>query len=182
MVGFRELKQNQKAKDSVHVEMGKLRKRGVWNEKKVREKEDVEIEAQEKQIDTHFAKLLVTCTQKNIELKVEEMMKYKGRVCLDGRAEKVRDQWGLRAVFQHLTSLPASMPANRAGMAYGDIQGHYTETADANQAYTQSPYSGVPTWVEMDEEFWPPEWKGKYVNPVVRLVRALYGHPDAGGP
>ena len=26
-----------------------------------------------------------------------------------------------------------------------------------------------------------PEWHGKYHDPVVRLVLALYGHPDAGG-
>ena len=28
---------------------------------------------------------------------------------------------------------------------------------------------------------WPKAWECKYTNPVVRLVLALYGHPDAGG-
>ena len=35
--------------------------------------------------------------------------------------------------------------------------------------------------MRLPKDRWPPEWHGKYVDPVVRLVLALYGHPDAGG-
>ena len=35
-----------------------------------------------------------------------------------------------------------------------------------------------PNWVALPPV---PEWHGKFHDPVVRLVLALYGHPDAGG-
>ena len=47
-----------------------------------------------------------------------------------------------------------------------------------------SEYKGVPSWVELPEDQWPEWWKEKYPNmerPVVRLLRTLYGHPDAPG-
>ena len=34
--------------------------------------------------------------------------------------------------------------------------------------------------VRLPEDQWPEQWKGKDVDPVVPLVLALYGHPDAG--
>ena len=39
----------------------------------------------------------------------------------------------------------------------------------------------VTTWVRLPPECRPASWKGKYADPVVPMVRALYGHPDAGG-
>ena len=35
--------------------------------------------------------------------------------------------------------------------------------------------------VRLPEERWPKGWRGKYKDPVVNLVLALYGHPDSGG-
>ena len=40
---------------------------------------------------------------------------------------------------------------------------------------------GTPTWVSLPKHRWPPDWSGKYKNPVVPMVLALYGHVDAGG-
>ena len=37
------------------------------------------------------------------------------------------------------------------------------------------------TWIELPPEVRPKWWRQKFVKPVVLLVRALYGHPDAGG-
>eukprot|EP00969_Alexandrium_andersonii_P365855 15467158-Alexandrium_andersonii.AAC.1 len=54
--------------------------------------------------------------------------------------------------------------------------------SDATQAYTQARLKGKVTWVRLPEHEWPPEWKKMGVqDPVVPLVLALYGHPDAGG-
>ena len=40
--------------------------------------------------------------------------------------------------------------------------------------------SGVPCWVELPDEAWHPSAnKHKFRRPVCRLVKALYGHPDA---
>ena len=49
------------------------------------------------------------------------------------------------------------------------------------QAYIQAKLSGVPCWVELPDEAWHPSAnKHKFRRPVCRLVKALYGHPDAG--
>ena len=57
--------------------------------------------------------------------------------------------------------------------------------SDACSAYTQwfiggGRGKGVPTWVTLPRHRWPKAWEGKYKNPVVLLILALYGHPDAG--
>ena len=53
--------------------------------------------------------------------------------------------------------------------------------ADAIQAYIQAKLSGVPCWVELPDEAWHPSAnRHKFRRPVCRLVKALYGHPDAG--
>ena len=41
--------------------------------------------------------------------------------------------------------------------------------------------SKYKTWIELPPELRPAWWKNKFVQPVVLLVKALYGHPDAGG-
>ena len=64
---------------------------------------------------------------------------------------------------------------------YGCLPGHNVQLADAIQAYMQASLTGVACWVELPDEAWPP-WidRKRYRRPVVRLIKALYGHPDAG--
>ena len=38
----------------------------------------------------------------------------------------------------------------------------------------------MATWVRIPREHWPKEWEGMK-DPLIRLVKSLYGHPDAGG-
>ena len=66
------------------------------------------------------------------------------------------------------------------------------QNSDAYKAYTQCELKnfegGTQTWVEIPQDRWPDTWfydgkartKPKYVRPVVRLLRNLYGHPLAG--
>ncbi len=104
--------------------------------------------------------------------------KFKGRVVFQGN--NVRDQnWNV-AMFQELSSCPATMDAARAADCYGLAPGNTIQQADAEQAYTQSALGGTETWVRLPQDQWPPEWKGMR-DPVCRLKLALYGHPDAGG-
>ena len=63
--------------------------------------------------------------------------------------------------------------------AYGLLPGHEEEVSDAPQAYTQSRLRGVDTWVSLPKEYWPDHFHA-IQDPVVPLVYALYGHPDAG--
>ena len=70
--------------------------------------------------------------------------------------------------------------------------GYTGENADAFKAYTQcllADFEGdTQTWVELPQERWPNSWfhdgakrqSPRFVRPVVRLLRNLYGHPLAG--
>ena len=94
----------------------------------------------------------------------------------------MRDESKEVALFQELSSCPATMQASKAADAWGLLDGHKTQQADAVQAYTQSKLGGLDTWVALPKEAWPPEWHSlPYHDPVCPLILALYGHPDSGG-
>ena len=91
------------------------------------------------------------------------------------------ENWDV-ALFQELSSSPATMEAGKAADAYGLFEGHTVEQCDAEQAYIQSKLGGEPTWVRLPRERWPEDWiKRKLRDPVCPLALALYGHPDSGG-
>ena len=96
------------------------------------------------------------------------------------QGNEVRDQNWDYAIFQELSSSPASLEASRAADCYGLVEGNTTMQADAEQAYIQAKLKGTPTYVFLPEEEWPPAWKGMKC-PVCPLELALYGHPDSGG-
>ncbi len=102
-------------------------------------------------------------------------------------------------MFQDLGSQPASMEAGKAADCYGLFAGHDIEQADAEQAYVQADLEGTVTYVALPREAWPinndwfiipagtdlstvkqEELKARLNRPVVRLYKALYGHPDSG--
>jgi hypothetical protein len=56
----------------------------------------------------------------------------------------------------------------------------YGEDADAIGAYTQALLGCPKTWNTIPREYWPPDWHGKYTEPLVLLKRNLYGHLLAG--
>ena len=73
------------------------------------------------------------------------------------------------------------MEATRCADALSLFPGYAQKQSDAISAYTQAFLKGKTTWVTLPRERWPKARHGKYTNPVVPLVLALYGHPDAGG-
>ena len=85
------------------------------------------------------------------------------------------------AIFSEMSSSPASMEAAKILDAFGSQPGYSKEQADARQAYTQAAFTGVPTWLRLPKDRWPKGWKGKYNDPLVPMLLALYGHPDSGG-
>ena len=103
----------------------------------------------------------------------------KGRAVLLGN--QIFDQAFDWAEFQELSSSPPSMEAARAADALGLFPRYVQKQSDAISAYTQAFLKGPETYVSLPRNRWPKHWENKYKNPVVPLVLALYGHPDAGG-
>lgn len=135
--------------------------------------------------------------EKNFES--PEHRKFKYRVVYQGN-NVVTQNYEI-AMFQDLGSAPASMEAGKAGDCYGCFHGNAIEQADAEQAYVQAKFEGgTETWISLPIEAWPDSWFRRasptsgaadlpvvrtientiHRRPVVRLLRALYGHPDAG--
>ena len=88
-------------------------------------------------------------------------------------------------MFQDLGHNPASMQAVTAVYCYGCLPAHDIEQCDAEHSYAQTELTGTETWIALPEEAWPADWwdtdgSPTHKTPVVRLLRALYGHPDAG--
>ena len=173
-----EIEQNVAAQKAVDKEWDRLRAKHVWDETHVREWSDVVAEARAANKEVHMGYLFGICVLKNSELDDnDERNKYKYRVVFQGN--RVVNQHWEQAVFQDMGSSPATMEASRAADAYGCAPGHDIEIADAEQAYIQAEMQGTETWVCLPPEARPKSWKGMH-RPVVRLLRALYGHPDAG--
>ena len=117
---------------------------------------------------------------------------YKGRIVVQGN--DVKDEEGNEALFNELGASPATLESAKLVDAFGLLPGHDITTDDGCQAYCQAllgetipgpnpcdQVQRVETWVVIPEESRPTWWKDHFYDPVVRLVRALYGHPDSGG-
>ena len=85
-----------------------------------------------------------------------------------------------------MSASPASIIAANAIIAYGMLKLHKITSADAVKAYLQSLLNSLAeTWVRLPKEVWPESWFDKngrplFRRPVIRLLRSLYGHPEAG--
>ena len=102
----------------------------------------------------------------------------KGEVLL---GDQVKDHNMEATLFQDLGNSPATFDASRWADYYGCVSGNDVQMADAIQAYIQANLSGVPCGVELPDEAWHPSAnRHKFPRPVCRLVKAIYGHPDAG--
>jgi hypothetical protein len=167
-----------KAMLAMQSEWDGLRSRKVWDESIVREWDDVAAEARTAGVDANLGYLLGICVEKNSEQpEGHPARKFKGRVVFQGN--RVVDQNWQRAVFEDLGNSPATMDASRAADCYGCSPGHCIQQADAERACIQADLKGTPCWVCLPPEYRPQAW-GKFRRPVCRLIKALYGHLDAG--
>ena len=175
-----EVSRTPKAKAALDAEWERLRAKGTWDEARVQECRKVVSEAHRKGETVHLGRIFEACYEKGSELEAwNPLRKFKGRTVFEGN--NVRDQNSDHALFGELGSSPASMEAAKVLDAYGSQPGFGKQQADAVQAYVQALFTGVPTWISLPRNRWPKTWEGKYQNPVVPLVLALYGHPDSGG-
>ena len=179
-VGRKEMLSDPEALESMMKEWKGQWSAGVYDFKVVREYDDVLKEASDKGEEIHMARVHGICVEKHSELpKEDKRRKFKGRGVLLGN--QVKNQNLEAAFFQDLGNSPASFESSRWADMFGCLPRHNVQLADAIQAYIQAPLSGVACWVELPDEAWPPQIeRRKYRRPVVRLLRALYGHPDAG--
>ncbi|MCP4770784.1 MAG: hypothetical protein GY879_05170, partial [Planctomycetes bacterium] len=153
--------------------------KGVYDESSVQEAATVRARHRGKST-VHFGRICELLYEKGAELEVGHAdRKFKARAVFLGN--QVHDQDFNYALFEDLGSAPPTIEAARVLDALSLSKGYIQMMSDATSAYTQSFLKGAETWVALPRNWWPPEWEGKYTNPVVRLTLALYGHPDAGG-
>jgi hypothetical protein len=152
-------------------EWSRLRSIGCWDEAGVKEWRDVAGAARRAGETIHRGPVFAICVEKNADLPEDHPgRKYKGRVVFEGNY--VRDQNWEAALFQELSSCPATMDAAKVADAYGPRAGHSVQQSDGTRAYTQAKLGGTKTWVGLPPEAWPAEWDGM-MDPVVPLVLAL---------
>ena len=156
---------------------------GTWDLGSVEEEESVKKRAIESGQTIHLADLLAICSEKHVELE-PKYRSLKGRVCY--RGDQARNEKGNLALYQTMSASPASITAANAIISYGLMCGHKISSADAIKAYLQSLLNSLAeTWVRLPREVWPASWFGEdgrplFKRPVIRLLRSLYGHPEAG--
>ena len=157
--------------------------KGVWAEDCVIEAGEARAQAKRAGKKAHFAQIVEMCYEKNSELpKGHAQRVFKGRAVLLG--DNVKDETFNWAEFQELTSAPAQIEAVRALEALGLQTGYKVKRNDAHQAYLQAYLESdgdTITYVRLPKNRWPKSWAGKYRDPVVPLILALYGHPESGG-
>ena len=151
---------------------------GTWDESAVQELDNLLQEPRRTGERIHIGQLLGICSIKYWEM-TAALHVYKGRWCF--QAPETRDERGSYALFHELHSKPTTVTACNVCIFYSMLPGNKVTTADAVRAYVQALLkSKHRTFVKLPRSLWPAEWEGKYKNPVVLLLRALYGHPEAG--
>ena len=136
-----EMRLSQKAMEAMDAEWDRLRAIKTWMEDDVEDWHIVQAAARKAGETVHIGRLFPILVEKNSELDENDPnRKYKGRVVFDG--SYVRDQDRNVALFQELSSCPATMQAGKAADCYGCLEGYRLQQADAKQAYTQSLLGG----------------------------------------
>ena len=170
---------NPKAQQAVQKEWDRLRAIKCWDESTVYEWSELAKWCRINGQKYHVGRIFDIIVEKGSELpEGDPGRKFKGRVVFQGN--NVWDENYDVALFQDLSSSPATMEAGKFVDFYGMLPGHDAGQSDAEQAYTQTTLKGVPTVVRLPPEQWPDSWKGMR-DPVCPLILALYGHPDSGG-
>ena len=151
-VGKQEIASTPAAQAAMQKEWDKLRNLKTWDEKEVREWQTVASEARATKHTVHVGRIFGICVEKGSELpEGNPGRKYKGRVVFQGN--NVKDENSDYAIFNELSSAPASMQAAKAVDAYGLLPGRATELTDAEGAYTQTKLGGdTVTWVRIPKE------------------------------
>ena len=142
-VGKGEIARSPEAQEALKKEWTRLEKLGTWDTHKVKEWRDVANIAKRQGVTVHVGKIFDICVEKGSELPIgDPARKFKGRAVFQGN--NVVDQNHDVAMFNQLSSSPATMEAAKFADFYGMIDGHVSMIADGRQAYTQSRLGGTP--------------------------------------
>ena len=176
------------AKAAVDWEWKELETIPAWHLEKVKSNEEVILEAQRDKKKVHFATWMDICHLKNAELE-PKFPKYKGRIVL--RGDIVKDDSGAHAVLTEQGSSASQRTAAKIMDIISRLPGCDGQAADAVSAYTQVKMEDAPKLlkipksecpdirIRLPRHKWPKSWSSME-DPVVPLVRNLYGHPLAG--
>ena len=168
------LRHDPRAKAAIQKELSDLRGVPTWDEVNVMEG----AQAAKDYPDAHFARMFAILGIKHYEESDESLHAWRARCVLSGDAIKTAS--GDWAIFNELGSVPANMTACRALLAaYCMTEGASLLQSDCIKAYVQAEMKGPPTFVRLPRDWWPEAWKGMR-DPVCRLLRAVYGHPQSG--
>ena len=168
------------AKQALHAELSDIRAQSVWDEDHPMEAS----EAAKAHPDAHFTRVFDIYGIKHYEEADTSRRKWKCRVVVEGC--DIKTSSGDWATFAELGSVPSSMCAARIAMSmYAVDKDSDLLQSDCVRAYIQADMRGPPTFVRLPKHMQPKEWfhadgTPKYKDPVVRLLKALYGHPLAG--
>ena len=182
VLSWNETRTDPRAVSAVREEVEALAAIGTWDHENPIERDELIKQAQDTNTKIYVGEGLGICSIKNSELPESDVRrKYKGRFCY--RTPTARDECGALAIFQEMSSRPTTIVSLNVAIMYGMIYGHATTVSDALKAYVQSYLnSPVPTFIEIARHLWPDKWKKLNLRrPCCRLIRALYGHPEAGG-
>ena len=167
-------------KASDDVERRKLDAAGVFDWNSVMEYGDAVKAARRRGFKTHVGRIFIVRVLKNHEL--GDGGTAKSRAVYDGSYVKDSSTGG-KAVFDESSSTPACIESARNTLTYGCLKGHTCQSADGVAAYLQAPLrargKGIETLARPPRE-WVPQRFQHLVDPVVPMLKALYGHPEAG--
>ena len=167
-----------KAVAKVREEFDGLTGKDTWDLDSVDEHANIVHNAKLAGKTVHIANIMSICSRKYDELP-KEYHQLKGRIVY--RGDNAKDQNGALTIYQSLSASPATITAANAVIAFGQLPGSTTTSADVVKAYVQAPLGSLhETWVRLPWELWPESWKGKYKKPLIRLRKSLYGHPHSG--
>ena len=168
------------AQKAAREELASMTEHGVWDMNCTREWDDVR--RSDPNAEVLGAKLLIGI--KDHEFLDEAELgdaTWKARfVCtgnhiVDTEGRKVRHE-------DLLYAAPVDLHNARIVVMHGAMRGKIVQ-GDVKCAYLQAPLGGHATWLRFPKgmRHLLPEWAQQLRDPVVRLLRALYGHPRSGG-
>ena len=175
------------AREAIRKERANLEgdgENGVYDLSSVREWK--ELKSDPGHPEAMVGRLFVILGQKGAEKQSEA--EYKARGVFGGNAVETKSGQPAWDLYKEVSSAPATMCAARAALAVGALRGWTPTVRDAHAAYLQSRIDGPDrpsTWIRLPKSWWPQSWFGPdgrplYKDPVVRMRRSLYGHPEAG--
>eukprot|EP00931_Biecheleriopsis_adriatica_P065039 TRINITY_DN3965_c1_g1_i1.p1 TRINITY_DN3965_c1_g1~~TRINITY_DN3965_c1_g1_i1.p1 ORF type:complete len:1301 (-),score=320.83 TRINITY_DN3965_c1_g1_i1:1146-5048(-) len=161
-------------------EIESMSRRGVWDLNSVREWRDVC--AEDPSAEVLGAKLLIGI--KDWELMTDAELAealWKARFVCTGNhivGADGRKIWQVDSLY----SAPVDLQNARLVVFYGGMHGCVLQ-GDVKAAYLQAELGGNATWLRLPKSMRHhlPKWAQNMDDPVVLLLRALYGHPRAGG-